>query len=202
MHEALFGGRCLPGQAVHSKRLAPGPWPIPSPGKTSSRAGPLKLSVAAAPAVAARPRSCIPPPTGTADRRLQGAMDRDADLVQVRWKEPGAARRPFPVRRSWSSMMTQHSAPSWRRSCGATRAQVYTAGSVTEAMAVLEQTTPDLILTDVMMPDVDGLPRATDLFRGRSPGSASSLSVPGSPTRPGGGIPGRRRPIPGQFFLA
>jgi CheY-like chemotaxis protein len=37
------------------------------------------------------------------------------------------------------------------------RARVYTAFSAEEAMAVLEQVTPDLILTDVMMPEVDGL---------------------------------------------
>jgi CheY-like chemotaxis protein len=37
------------------------------------------------------------------------------------------------------------------------RARVYTAFSAAEAMAVLEQVTPDLILTDVMMPEVDGL---------------------------------------------
>ena len=37
------------------------------------------------------------------------------------------------------------------------KARVYTAFSAEEAMAVLEQVTPDLILTDVMMPDVDGL---------------------------------------------
>ena len=37
------------------------------------------------------------------------------------------------------------------------KARVYTAFSAEEAMAVLEQVTPDLILTDVMMPEVDGL---------------------------------------------
>src|SRR3990172_1782757 len=37
------------------------------------------------------------------------------------------------------------------------QARVYTDFSAEEAMAVLEQVTPDLILTDVMMPDVDGL---------------------------------------------
>jgi CheY-like chemotaxis protein len=37
------------------------------------------------------------------------------------------------------------------------QAHVYTAFSAEEAMAVLERVTPDLILTDVMMPEVDGL---------------------------------------------
>jgi CheY-like chemotaxis protein len=37
------------------------------------------------------------------------------------------------------------------------QARVYTAFGAEEAMAVLEQVTPDLILTDVMMPEVDGL---------------------------------------------
>jgi len=37
------------------------------------------------------------------------------------------------------------------------QATVYTAGSAAEAMTVLEDITPDLILTDVMMPEVDGL---------------------------------------------
>jgi CheY-like chemotaxis protein len=36
-------------------------------------------------------------------------------------------------------------------------AQVYTAYCAEEAMTVLEQVTPDLILTDVMMPEIDGL---------------------------------------------
>lgn len=36
-------------------------------------------------------------------------------------------------------------------------ALVYTAFSAAEAMSVLENLTPDLILTDVMMPEVDGL---------------------------------------------
>lgn len=37
------------------------------------------------------------------------------------------------------------------------QADVHTASSADEAMAVLEQVTPDLILTDVMMPEIDGL---------------------------------------------
>lgn len=37
------------------------------------------------------------------------------------------------------------------------QARVYTAFSAEEAMALLETVTPDLILTDVMMPEVDGL---------------------------------------------
>src|SRR3972149_2153203 len=37
------------------------------------------------------------------------------------------------------------------------KARVYTAFSAEEAMAVLEQVTPDLLLTDVMLPDVDAL---------------------------------------------
>jgi DNA-binding response OmpR family regulator len=36
-------------------------------------------------------------------------------------------------------------------------ARVFTAFSAEEAMEVLETVTPDLILTDVMMPEVDGL---------------------------------------------
>lgn len=36
-------------------------------------------------------------------------------------------------------------------------ADVQTATSAEEAMAVLETVTPDLILTDVMMPEIDGL---------------------------------------------
>lgn len=36
-------------------------------------------------------------------------------------------------------------------------AQVQTATSAEEALAVLEHMTPDLILTDVMMPEIDGL---------------------------------------------
>jgi len=36
-------------------------------------------------------------------------------------------------------------------------ARVFTAYSAEEAIAVLEATAPDLILTDVMMPEVDGL---------------------------------------------
>jgi CheY-like chemotaxis protein len=34
---------------------------------------------------------------------------------------------------------------------------VYQANSVSAALRILEQTAPDLILTDIMMPDVDGL---------------------------------------------
>ena len=37
------------------------------------------------------------------------------------------------------------------------RARVFIANSAEEAIAILETTTPDLILTDVMMPEVDGL---------------------------------------------
>jgi len=37
------------------------------------------------------------------------------------------------------------------------RARVFIATSAEEAIAILEKTTPDLILTDVMMPEVDGL---------------------------------------------
>ncbi len=36
-------------------------------------------------------------------------------------------------------------------------ARVFTANSAEEAIGVLETTAPDLILTDVMMPEVDGL---------------------------------------------
>jgi DNA-binding response OmpR family regulator len=37
------------------------------------------------------------------------------------------------------------------------RARVFIANSAEEAIGILEKTTPDLILTDVMMPEVDGL---------------------------------------------
>ena len=37
------------------------------------------------------------------------------------------------------------------------QAQVYTAYSAEEAMRLLQCVTPDLILTDVMMPEIDGL---------------------------------------------
>jgi DNA-binding response OmpR family regulator len=37
------------------------------------------------------------------------------------------------------------------------QAHVFTAFSAEEAIALLEKVTPDLILTDVMMPEVDGL---------------------------------------------
>jgi len=37
------------------------------------------------------------------------------------------------------------------------RARVFIATSAEEAIAILEKMTPDLILTDVMMPEVDGL---------------------------------------------
>lgn len=41
--------------------------------------------------------------------------------------------------------------------------RVYTAYSVAEALALLEKMRPDLILTDVMMPDTDGLTMIRDL---------------------------------------
>jgi len=54
------------------------------------------------------------------------------------------------------------------------RAQVYTASSAREAMAILEHVTPDLILTDVMMPEVDGL---TFVRRIRSGGSLAKVRI-------------------------
>ena len=53
-------------------------------------------------------------------------------------------------------------------------AQVYTASSAKEAMAILENVTPDLILTDVMMPEVDGL---TFVRRIRSGGSLAKVRI-------------------------
>jgi CheY-like chemotaxis protein len=83
-------------------------------------------------------------------------MDRDADLAA---EQEGAGRHPAPA--CCPSILVVDDDPTF---CAIVaeilrgyQAQVYTAGSVTEAMAVLEQTTPDLILTDVMMPDIDGL---------------------------------------------
>ena len=54
------------------------------------------------------------------------------------------------------------------------RARVYTASSAKEAMAVLERVTPDLILTDVMMPEVDGL---TLVRRIRSGGQLAGVRI-------------------------
>jgi len=54
------------------------------------------------------------------------------------------------------------------------RARVYTASSAKEAMKVLERFTPDLILTDVMMPDIDGL---TFVRRIRSGGSLGGVRI-------------------------
>ncbi len=54
------------------------------------------------------------------------------------------------------------------------RARVYTASSAREAMAVLESLTPDLILTDVMMPEVDGL---TLVRRIRSGGPLAGVRI-------------------------
>ena len=54
------------------------------------------------------------------------------------------------------------------------RAEVYTASSVREAMTILEHVTPDLIMTDVMMPEVDGL---TFVRRIRSGGSLAQVRI-------------------------
>lgn len=54
------------------------------------------------------------------------------------------------------------------------RAQVYTAFSADEAMHILESVTPDLILTDVMMPEVDGL---TFVRRIRSGGPLARVPI-------------------------
>jgi DNA-binding response OmpR family regulator len=54
------------------------------------------------------------------------------------------------------------------------RARVYTASNARQAMAVLERVTPDLILTDVMMPEVDGL---TFVRRIRSGGTLAGVRI-------------------------
>lgn len=54
------------------------------------------------------------------------------------------------------------------------QADVRTATSAEEAMAVLEHMTPDLILTDVMMPEIDGL---TFVRRLRSGGPLASVPI-------------------------
>ena len=54
------------------------------------------------------------------------------------------------------------------------RARVYTASSAREAMTILERVTPDLILTDVMMPEIDGL---TFVRRIRSGGSLEGVRI-------------------------
>lgn len=54
------------------------------------------------------------------------------------------------------------------------QAQVHTASSADEAMAILDSVLPDLILTDVMMPEVDGL---TFVRRLRSGGTMASVPI-------------------------
>jgi len=54
------------------------------------------------------------------------------------------------------------------------RARVFIANSAEEAIAILETTTPDLILTDVMMPEVDGL---TFVRQIRAEGSSARVPV-------------------------
>lgn len=49
------------------------------------------------------------------------------------------------------------------------RARVFTALSAEEAMAILERERPDLILTDVMMPEVDGLTLVRRIRSGEAP---------------------------------
>lgn len=54
------------------------------------------------------------------------------------------------------------------------QARVYTALSAEEAMDILERVTPDLILTDVMMPEIDGL---TFVRRLRSGGTTPRIPI-------------------------
>lgn len=54
------------------------------------------------------------------------------------------------------------------------QALVHTASSADEAMAILDSVSPDLILTDVMMPEVDGL---TFVRRLRSGGTMAAVPI-------------------------
>jgi DNA-binding response OmpR family regulator len=56
-------------------------------------------------------------------------------------------------------------------------ALVYTAFSAAEAMSVLDEVTPDLILTDVMMPEVDGLTFVRRIRSGAIPGRVPIIIV-------------------------
>jgi len=57
------------------------------------------------------------------------------------------------------------------------QARVFTALSVDEAMTILLYVTPDLVLTDVMMPEVDGLTLVRRIRSGDAPGRVPIIIV-------------------------
>ena len=110
-------------------------------------------------APARRPASCR-----RARRRRPPRAPSGFLAEAMRWLRPDAGRRPVrtgpaarraPGRGSSSSTTTPTCATTWRRCC-ADDYRVATARDGAAALALARAEPPDLVLTDVMMPELDG----------------------------------------------